>query len=484
MNNRHIRVLTKFTLKDLWGSGSVIFVFVSWLIALGVGIGVNAYQHRETQKNIQVGQAALDSYYKNLHNAYLYFTNIYTVQRPVPALGFITQGTSFLAPNMSDYLPRYSANFYYSDDVNPLLRIFKPFDLTAIVGIVGCLMALLLTYQAINGEMLKKNLYLLELSGAHASSRYLSKLLSYQMVILSTFLLAFVLVLFALGQWLQIDLASHLKELQALALVSCVHIFFSVALGLALSAIFASPAKSFSMGIAIFLFQVFVIPLICVEWVSFTHPMKIGSTDLQERKINYSRFIHRRLDPYNEEVRKKTQKLARLTPENLSTLWDEESKVEFFMFVTSNSNYAVNIDEDFFAMQSEFAARVAAIARWLSPYFALQLSIAETADVGIHAEKAMVHNIAHKHFIKYRLWFWDYFMSPLDYFSEPIHRWIFARNKTPQDIGAIGHVQAPRLPMSEKLLNILQDVLSLIFWSFICIAWGWFGSIRMSQVKE
>lgn len=476
MNLRHLKALLKFGFWELWNSKVIHTLITVWLVTLSISFLINLETLEKNRMKAANNHAAMIQYYQNFPNPNFMFGTAYTVQRPPELLSFIAQGTSFMAPSYHDYLARYSPNSYYPDDTNVIFRLSKPFDMTIIIGIIGALLSLVLTYRAVNGELLDNNIYLLELSGVSNNSRYISKWILFQSTIIGTFLLGYTASLAISSFLYPILVSQHLVTYIFIGLISSLLIFCSVSLGLATSAITNKPQRSFSIGIAIFIVQVFVFPLLAVEVQPLLGNNPPSATDLQEKKIFYSRLIHRRLDPYTYQLKKRFQSTT-INPENLEIMWLEKEKEEFFLFANANSNYAMIIDRDFFTEQEAYARNVFRLAKMISPFFSFQTAIAEFSNTGLESEKLALEETTWNHFANFRAWFWDNLMVPLNWKTIPsANKWIFAKANKKLDITEIGPLQKPTLTLIEKIKLSWIQIFSILIWGLAFTTIGWKAS--------
>jgi ABC-type transport system involved in multi-copper enzyme maturation permease subunit len=483
MVKSHIRTLSEFLFRELWKSRVCHILFLTWLVSLLIAFLMNWQFIQAEVQQYQTNQAEIDHYYQNLPNSYFFFATVYTLQRPINLTSFIARGTSFLAPNSTDYLPRYSPNFYYSDDSNAVFRLFRPFDLVIVIGVVGSLLALILTYKEINGEYLNNNYYFLLLSGVSPIARYFSKIIAFQTVFCGTFVVAYLLAIFSVVRFFEPALAVYQGEFFWVGVICCLYLAFAVQVGLTLSALFKKQQVSFSVGIVFFLLQVFVTPLTVQELQSVLGTAPPNATDLQERKIHFSRLIHRRLDPSLHSLRVRAQTRP-FTIENLATVWSEDEKNEFFMFVNNNSNYAMLADKEFFEGQAKFAEKVIGSVSWLSPFFAFQMAASEIVDTGFKYETALVKELSWNHFLKYRKWFWKIFMPPVNWGSVGLEKWIFAKNFEHHEMSDLGIPESQHIKLTQKISNILGYIFSLILWGTIFLFLGLWGVQRTATVRN
>jgi ABC-type transport system involved in multi-copper enzyme maturation permease subunit len=288
-------------------------------------------------------------------------------------------------------------NSVYSDDT--IFAVFRLVDFTFIVQIVLSLIAILFTYDAINGEREGGTLQLTFSNPVPRAKFILGKLigswLGLVIPLLIPILLALLLVLV-----MKIPMTPlHWQKLGGLLFVSLLYFTFFIALGLLTSALARRSATSFLISLVVWVFFVFIVPRAGVmaagQFVNVP-----GVAEMESRKAAFSK---EQSDRMNEKMMKRsrelTQRLTTLSPgdrEANSKKFSDEFRRELDTLQkereTERAEYARKLNEERRNRQAH-QERLGFLLSRFSPASAFQLAAMNLSSTDIvlkeRAENAM-----------------------------------------------------------------------------------------------
>jgi len=237
--------------------GTVLLVGSSWVLLRDQGDDLRSYQAFQAEHARQIGsyETGADSRLDALSMGGR------IVDRRPPELSFLLSG-------VHQGLPK---SFWVSSSDGPtpetnlvgnrLKELFELVDFRFVVGVIFSLLALLLSYDAINGEKQTGTLRLMLTNPVSIRTLLLAKWASLNIVLALAFLVAFLL---SLGMALlspTVSLTSAgLVRLLMIVAVSLLYLAVFVTLGLLVSTLFREPYPAVSTALLLWVLLIFVVP--------------------------------------------------------------------------------------------------------------------------------------------------------------------------------------------------------------------------------
>lgn len=413
---RTIYILTRLYLRETLRTRLAMAALATWMVLLLIGLGLAQVVRRaDDARHIREDQA-LASFYGEIPSYLSFFENFYTVRRPTTPLSSVVAGASYLAPSYADCAPRYAPDLYYGDDVNPLLRMFQPLDLSIAIGVVGLLIAILLCHGAVNGEMERKNGVILLLYSATVRDIFYAKILANSLLIIGSFLAALLL----LPAVMMIPYGSGITlPLMSMAIAGSAYLFLSVVCATTLSLVVKKPGVSFVLLIGIALLWIYFIPFGVEHSFNLLKPSQLTASELTERKTRESRRLHAALDEallryfINPELANsgevQRQRIAQAWRERLPTTEElyqarNDEGDPILAFALDNSEDARKQNHDYQVYMKSRNESVTLMAVAASPFFALRHALAVLAKTSFIDEFNVIHAVTDSFYRKYRSW--------------------------------------------------------------------------------
>lgn len=470
---RTLKVLVKYYLLEAVRTRLSFLLLLMWSLVFVAGIAINtrAYQARTAQNEREAN--VIESYLAGFPNVDLIFTQFYTLRRPSPPLSVFASGTDYMAPDHIDYRPRFSPTPYFGDDVDPMMRLFRPMDLTTIVGIIGFVLAILLCYDAVNGEVARKNILLLFLHGVRLWHVYVAKVVAFFILIAANFVLVYAVACAMFFAQTGRAPATFLPALIGMLVFSLGYILFSVISMCALSVLFRHVGGSLVFGVGLFIAFVYVTPFLA-EYTA-AKDVHFSAGDLMEEKLLYSRKIHVQLDPPPERP-------VPATYEQLKTEYTDWMGPRLAAFALNNSNAAMEQDERFFARLFALSDVIERRALLLSPFMSFSSAISLFGDTSSENEKRYTTEFTRTFFLKYRSWYLETAKHGLKFGTpeeRPFHQWMLTPGKAPIDFGKLGRPQYPMLSTQDQLAGAARPFGILLAYGLVFLVGGWLGLSRL-----
>lgn len=298
------------------------------------------------------------------------------LDRRPPALSFLVSGVYRDLPR-SFWISAYDGPSPETNLVENRLRdLFELVDFRFIVGVVFALLALVLSYDAVNGERQAGTLRMIFANPVRIGEVLVAKWISLTGVLGVAFLVSFLgsLLLAAFDPLVSLGGTSPLRLL-GLAALSLLYLAVFIGLGIFLSTLFASPSTSIAMGLAAWVLLVFVVPgaaaylgASTVATPSFASAVARRQDDLG---YDYRKIRQGYLDQGDD-----WQTAARRTDQ----LWRTEVEPKRAANVTRTNQTFLN-------RKAEVAHRGEVLAR-LSPYGTFSFAAARLAGTGIEEQLA------------------------------------------------------------------------------------------------
>ncbi|MBN2319182.1 MAG: ABC transporter permease subunit [Acidobacteria bacterium] len=383
-------------LKSIISSPKFVITFAacSIMILLSVWVGIEDYR-----TGVARTDAALDINYQILKTRTWSAISTQAFRYPDPMQIFVS-GVHNDVGRLSDireYDEVKLRNSVFSDDT--IFAVFRLVDFAFIVQIVLSLLAILFTYDAINGEREEGTLQLTFSNPVPRAKFILGKLigswLGLVIPLLIPILLSILLILL-----MQIPMTPlHWQNLGGLLLVSLLYFTFFIALGLLTSALARRSATSFLIALVVWVFFVFIIPRAGVMAAGQFVDVP-GVAEIDSRKAAFSKEQSDRL---NEEMMKRSmerwKRLAAMSPEerevNSKKLSEEYSREMDKLREerdVERAEYSSRLNEDRRNRQA-YQERLGFILSRFSPASAFRLAAMNLASTDIllksRAEDAM-----------------------------------------------------------------------------------------------
>lgn len=234
----------------------VLMLLSSWVLVRSYRGEVGSYQAFKTEHTQQIG-----SYETGADNrlAALSMGGRILDRRP-SELSFLVPGVSRELPK-SYWLSSYDGPTPETNLVgNRLRELFELVDLRFIVGVIFSLLALVLSYDAINGERQAGTLKMILANPVSLRDVLAAKWLAINLVLGTAFLLAFLAALLLAAFDPLIDLGPLAGRLAGIGLVSLLYMAVFVSLGLLFSSLFTAPASAMAISLLAWVLLVFVVP--------------------------------------------------------------------------------------------------------------------------------------------------------------------------------------------------------------------------------
>ena len=275
-------------------------------------------------------------------------------------------------------------------DDDPLDTVRLELDMIALIGLLGSLLALLLSYDSINREVHEGTLRLLLSTGIPRIKIIVGKILGGS--IAATLPIASIFILTSL--WLAVTGGlgwgiNQWVSLLGISLVSLIYIMFFYCLGTFLSSIILDQTLSALSCFSVWIFFVFAIPILSPYIARQT--LKIPDPGQVQREINYILNVER-----DDAFRKIVLPLIEQGLSHNEAL-AQSNFGEINRMYTERVNAVINNFKIAATRQTKLAARLACI----SPYSTYLLAVEEISGLGIERFQHL-NNIISNWSIKFR----------------------------------------------------------------------------------
>lgn len=307
------------------------------------------------------------------------------VFRPVPELSALFRGVNSSAINGFDLESFNWDEPISSGTQSPTHALFPVVDLTFIIGVVLSGLAIILTFDAVNGEKQGATLRLLITTPTPRSSIILGKWFGFSLALLIPFLLGMIisLLVFSLvsGHWF--SSGENLALLLSIC-IACVYLSLFVLLGIFVSSLTHSPSRSIIAGLGVWGFTIILMPNLLVAAASTIHP--ISPPQQIQRDVRFAR------NEYLSNLRKRNMETAGRAQEMGLRSRPEVQRMR------RNGSWPLGLDADKqfldFAMaynneawQQEDLARTMSM---ISPYGGLTESLTILSNTGADAQRHFI----------------------------------------------------------------------------------------------
>lgn len=359
--------LLSFRFAAAVGVSAALLVTSAWVLASSHGEELQGYRALRGQHERQVGsyETGADSPLGALSMGGR------IVDRQPPALGFLVPGVQAATPK-SFWLSAYDGPTPETNLVrNRLRELFEGVDFRFVVGIIFSLLALLLTYDAVNGERRDGTLRLVLSNPVRVRDLLFAKWAGVNLLLVIAFGLSFLaaLAVALLHPLVQLD-AGGVLRLGLLAFLSLLYLAVFVSLGLLLSTLFREPAAAISAGLLLWVVLVFVVPGAAplVAATPGDDPRYVASVAERQDDLGYD---FRAVRQQHLDAGKDWQEANSLT----SRFWSEVVEPE-------RARQAMRANEGFLNRREAVVARGRRWAR-LSPYGSFSFAATELAGAGV-----------------------------------------------------------------------------------------------------
>ena len=346
--------------------GTVLLTGSSWVLLRDQGDDLRAYQAFQAEHARQIGSYETGA--ESRLDALAMGGRI--VDRRPPELSFLLSGVHQELPK-SFWISAYDGPTPETNLVgNRLADLFRPVDFRFVVGVIFSLLALLLSYDAINGEKQTGTLRLMLANPVSIRTLLLAKWASLNVVLALAFLVPFLasLGIALLSPTVTLSGAGLLR-LIAIALVSLLYLSVFAGLGLLVSTLFREPYSAASVALLLWVVVVFIVP-----------GAATALSALQEQGPDYVGTASARQDDLGYNYRQVRQKYLDQGME-----WEAASAAtQKFWSEVVEPQRAANLsrnNEQFLNRKNRVVARGRDLAR-LSPYGSFSFAVTELAGVG------------------------------------------------------------------------------------------------------
>jgi ABC-type transport system involved in multi-copper enzyme maturation permease subunit len=383
-------------LKSIVSSPKFVITFAacSIMILLSVWVGIEDYH-----AGVARTDAALEINYQILKTRTWSAIHTRAFRHPDPMQIFVS-GVNNDVGRLADIRESQEVklkNSVYSDDT--LFAVFRLVDFAFIMQIVFSLLAILFTYDAINGEREAGTLQLTFSNPVPRAKFILGKLagswLGLVIPLMIPILLSILLVLI-----MKIPMTPlHWQKLGGLLFVSLLYFTFFIALGLLTSALARRSATSFLISLVVWVFFVFIVPRAGVMAAG----QLVDVPSVAEMESRKAAFSKEQSDRMNEAMMKRSrelsQRLMAMSPadqkENAKK-FSEEFRTELDKLQkereTERAEYAKKLNEDRRNRQA-YQERLGFLLSRFSPASSFSLAAMNLASTDIllksRAENAM-----------------------------------------------------------------------------------------------
>jgi ABC-type transport system involved in multi-copper enzyme maturation permease subunit len=294
---------------------TITFLISAILIIMSVWIGIQDY--RAAQQQYEAGIQLTQQKMSETHSWMIFSTQIYRQPNP---LQIFNAGISNDIGRFSVVRPSESikvTNSIYADD--PIFAIFRFLDLSFIIQIVLSLLAILFTYDAINGERENGTLRLIFSNAVprfkYILAKFIGSWLGLVIPLLIPFLLGFLLfqvyqIQFSGDQWIRILIFGG---------ISLLYFTFFVGFGILVSALTRNSSGSFLILLVCWVSLVLIIPRVGSMFAARILPVP----SLAEIEGQIDGFSKDRWNQYMQDIekqlREREKQLAALTPAERET---------------------------------------------------------------------------------------------------------------------------------------------------------------------
>lgn len=237
--------------------GTLLLVGSSWVLLRDQSDNLRSYQAFQAEHARQIGSYETGA--DTPLDALMQGGKI--VDRRPPELSFLLAGVHQALPK-SFWISRYDGPVPETNLVgNRLGELFALVDFRFVVGVIFSLLALLLSYDAVNGEKQSGTLKLILTNPVSIRNLLLAKWASLNVVLALAFLVAFLLSLgMALLSPTVTLTGAGLLHLLGIVMVSLLYMAVFVTLGLLVSTLFREPYPAVATALLLWVVVIFIVP--------------------------------------------------------------------------------------------------------------------------------------------------------------------------------------------------------------------------------
>ena len=465
-----VMTLARHYMADAARSRLFALLVLVWSASVLGGAVITSATARETAAAAAQEASARADYYDKIPNYRILFQNFFTQRRPSAPLAPLMAGVEYLAPTYIDYRPRFSPTFYYGDDIDPLMRFCVSPDLAATVGIVGLLVALLLCFDAVNGEIRSRNAHVLLCHGVSMPDIYMAKLVAHTLLLWTSFTPVFALSVGAFAMITGAPLAPLFGQLFGFLVVCLLYLAFAVALFGTISVFARRPAASFFAGVAAFVGIVYVAGFAAESVVNAALHDDYGPGDLVQDKVLYSRNIHR---AYDQPVQRIWDKFRGYAWDDIPNIRERDAEfVEMLVrFSVENSEGTLDADRAYFTKLRRRNDATLYASMVVSPYVAFTRALSVLADTSIDADFAMTKTAGEDMFRKYRDAWSASAAAGFAWERTAPRKWILTPGRAPMHLGDF-ELEAPRQTWTERFGRLAPAVGVLVAFAALLVVAG------------
>ncbi|HEX6085965.1 MAG TPA: ABC transporter permease subunit [Thermoanaerobaculia bacterium] len=346
--------------------GTLLLTGSSWVLLHDHGDDVRSYRQFEAEHARQIGS------YETGADTPLGALSMggRIVDRRPPELAFLISGVYRALPK-SFWLSNFDGPTPETNLVgNRLRELFAAVDFRFVVGVIFSLLALLLSYDAINGERQSGTLKLTLTNPVSLRTFLFAKWASLNAVLAIAFLLAFLLSLgLALFSPAVSLSGAGMLRLALIAAISLLYLAVFVTLGLLVSTIFRDPYPAVSAALLVWVLLVYVIPGAAPYLAAMREPEPdyVRTATARQDRLGYDyREIRKSYLARGLSKKEATAATRKYWSEVVEPLWA--------------ANVARN-NEQFLNQKSRVVERGRSLAR-VSPYGGFSFAVTELALVG------------------------------------------------------------------------------------------------------
>ncbi len=334
-------------LKSIIASPKFVITFAacSIMILLSVWVGIQDYR-----VDVARTDAAMDINTQALQTKTWSAIHTRAFRHPDPMQIFVS-GVHNDVGRLSDIREAEEVklkNSVYSDDT--IFAVFRLVDFAFIIQIVISLLAILFTYDAINGEREGGTLQLTFSNSVPRAKFILGKLIGSWMGLVIPLLIP-ILISILLILIMKIPMTPlHWQKLGGLLFVSMLYFTFFIALGLLTSALVRRSATSFLISLVIWVFLVFIVPRAGV----MTAGQLVDVPSVAEMESRKAAFSKEQSDLMQETMMKRSQELSK----RLMAMSPEERKLNSKKFSDEFRQELDKLRKEQEAERAEYARRL------------------------------------------------------------------------------------------------------------------------------
>lgn len=382
-----LSTLITHELKNIFFSPKFFLTFavVTLLLLLSVVVGINQFNNatRQYETTTQLVQ-------QEMREARGWMSLNNKVLRKPDAMQIFVSGVNNDIGRMSgvnSFNGIKLTNSTYSDD--PIYALFRFVDFVFIVTVVFSLLAILFTYDAINGEAERGTLQL-TFSNAVPRTRYIiGKFMGAWLGLVIPLLLPILLSLLLLLVWNVSMTSDHWLKLISLFGAALLYLTFFIALGIFLSTTTKRSSVSFLFSLVIWVCLVFIVPragaTVAGQVINVPTVAEIESqrdTFSKDRWMQYEKVMSDKWKIRNEPTQRMTKEERETFREEKMWEWMEEDDRDRKQVQIDIDDYAKKVNEDLRNKKAEQERFAFTLSRF-SPTSAFQLAAMNLAGTDI-----------------------------------------------------------------------------------------------------